>query len=90
MKASKKANPHKGSTLDSFLAKEGVLKQFTRKTVSRKTKEQKALLKLIEKVDLAVERADYGGLRECGTLANIMTDAWPVLEPVLRKAAEAQ
>ena len=47
------------------------------------------LMKLVSKIDLAVERADYGGEKQDKELCNLMTDEWPNIEPILRRAAEA-
>lgn len=46
-------------------------------------------LKVIEKLDELVERADYGGSDVDLLLASIISNYWPDIEPILRSAAGA-
>lgn len=43
-------------------------------------------LKVIEKLDELVERADYGGRENDLLLASAISDYWPDIEPILRSA----
>lgn len=47
-------------------------------------------LKTIKELDLLVERADYGGLKDDLALASRVSDLWPDLEVLLRQAVEAR
>jgi hypothetical protein len=45
-------------------------------------------LKVIEKLDELVERADYGGPNDDVLLASAISDYWTEIEPILRSAAD--
>jgi hypothetical protein len=49
----------------------------------------KTLLEMVDEIDMAVEAVDYDGTVEDDVhLANLLSEYWPELEPILRKHAQ--